>query len=133
MVFYGEYVISITDGGRIVIPKKIRENVKGEVFILTKGFDMCLSGYDKDDWERRTQELLHISLLDRENLDKKRTIFSGANYIGIDDQGRFVIPKALLEFIEVLSSVTIIGVGDHFEIWETKNWKKYLKNSQSKF
>lgn len=133
MVFYGEYVISITDGGRIVIPKKIRENLKGEVFILTKGFDMCLSGYDKDDWERRTQELLHISLLDRENLDKKRTIFSGANYIGIDDQGRFVIPKALLEFIEVLGSVTIIGVGDHFEIWETKNWKKYLKDSQSKF
>lgn len=133
MVFYGEYVISITDGGRIVIPKKIRENLKGEVFILTKGFDMCLSGYDKDDWERRTQELLHISLLDRENLDKKRTIFAGANYIGIDDQGRFVIPKALLEFIEVLSSVTIIGVGDHFEIWETKNWKKYLKDSQSKF
>lgn len=133
MVFYGEYVISITDGGRIVIPKKIRENLKGEVFILTKGFDMCLSGYDKDDWERRTQELLHISLLDRENLDKKRTIFSGAHYIGIDDQGRFVIPKALLEFIEVLSSVTIIGVGDHFEIWETKNWKKYLKDSQSKF
>lgn len=127
MVFYGEYTISVTDGGRVVIPKKIRENLKGEVFILTKGFDTCLSGYDKDDWERRTQELLNVSLLDRENLDKKRTIFAGANYISIDDQGRFVISKALLEFIKVLSSVTIIGVGDHFEIWETHKWRHYLK------
>ena len=133
MVFYGEYVISITDGGRIVIPKKIRENLKGEVFVLTKGFDTCLSGYDKDDWERRTQELLNVSLLDREHSDKKRTIFAGANYIGIDDQGRLVIPKALLEFITVSNNVTIIGVGDHFEIWETKNWKKYLKDSHSNF
>lgn len=127
MVFYGEYTVSVTEGGRVVIPKKIRENLKGEVFILTKGFDTCLSGYDRDDWERRTQELLDISLLDREHLDKKRTIFAGANYIGIDDQGRFVIPKALLEFIAAAASVTIIGVGDHFEIWEHNKWKKYSK------
>lgn len=127
MVFYGEYTISVTGGGRVVIPKKIRENLKGEVFILTKGFDLCLSGYDKDDWEKRTQELLNISLLDKDNLNKKRTIFAGANYIGIDDQGRFVIPKALLEFIEAVNSVIVIGVGDHFEIWEQNKWKKYAK------
>lgn len=133
MVFYGEYTIAVTEGGRVVIPKKIRENLKGEIFILTKGFNTCLSGYDKDDWEKRTQELLSISLLDQENIDRKRLIFSGANYIGIDEQGRFVIPKALIESITVLSSITIIGVGDHFEIWETKNWKKYIKESQSNF
>lgn len=133
MVFYGEYTITVTDGGRVVIPKKIRENLKGEVCILTKGFDICLSGYDKDDWERRTQELLSISLLDREHIEKKRMLFAGAHYIGIDEQGRFVIPKILVEFITVSSSVTIIGVGDHFEIWETKNWKKYIKESHSNF
>src|SRR3989344_3233338 len=133
MVFYGEYAISVTDGGRVVIPKKIRENLKGEVFILTKGFDTCLSGYDKDDLEKRTQELLSVSLLEREHIEKKRMIFAGAHYIGIDDQGRFVIPKALIEFISASGTVMIIGVGDHFEIWETKNWKRYTKESQSNF
>lgn len=127
MVFYGEYTITVTDGGRVVIPKKIRENLKGEVFILTKGFDICLSGYDKDDWEKRTQELLTVSLLDREHIAKRRMLFAGAHYLGIDEQGRFVIPKILIEFIVVSSSVMIIGVGDHFEIWETYKWKQYIK------
>lgn len=127
MVFFGEYTISVTDGARIVIPKKIRENLKGNIFVLTKGFDECLSGYDKDDWQKRTQELLNVSLLNKENIEKKRLVFAGAAYVNIDDQGRFVIPKALLEFIKVSNSVSIIGVGDHFEIWNTSKWQEYEK------
>lgn len=127
MVFFGEYIISITDGGRIVIPKKIRENLKGDIFVLTKGFDECLSGYDKDDWEKRTQELISVSLLNKENIEKKRLVFAGATYVNIDDQGRFVIPKALLELINIdKDTVSIIGVGEHFEIWNTQKWKQYI-------
>lgn len=129
MVFYGEYTVSVTEGGRVVIPKKIRENLKGEMFVLTKGFDTCLAGYDRDDWERRTQELLSVSLLDRENIEGKRLVFAGANYISIDEQGRFVVPKALLDFIGGSGTATIVGVGDHFEIWEQDKWRKYLKEA----
>jgi len=128
MVFFGEYTASITDGGRVVIPKKIRENLKGDSFILTKGFDVCLAGYDKEDWGKRTQSLMEISILEKENIEKKRYIFSGANEISIDEQGRFVIPKALLEFLNLSGGlVKIIGVGDHFEVWEVDAWEDYLK------
>jgi len=128
MVFFGEYTVSITDGGRVVVPKKIRENLKGDSFILTKGFDICLAGYDKEDWNKRTQSLMEISILEKENIEKKRFVFSGASEISIDEQGRFVIPKALLEFLHLTSStVKIIGVGDHFEIWEANGWEEYLK------
>lgn len=128
MAFFGEYKVSITAGGRIVLPKKIREQVKGEVFILTKGFDVCLGGYDKADWDKRSDALLQVSLLDRDDIDRRRYIFSGAQEIGLDDQGRFVIPKALASFADAGSGdVVIIGVGDHFEIWEQKRWITYSK------
>lgn len=129
MVFYGEYTVSVTEGGRLVIPKKIRENLKGDVFVLTKGFNTYLAGYDKDDWEKRSSEFLTASLIETENLDRKRLLFAGANYISIDEQGRFVIPKALLEFVGTASTVTIIGVGDHFELWEGKKWRQYAHTS----
>lgn len=129
MVFFGEYTVSLTDGGRMVIPKKIRENLKGNSFILTKGFDKCLAGYDKDDWFQRTKELLTVSLLNKENIEKKRFIFSGATEVVIDEQGRFVIPRSLFSFLEVKgNTVKIIGVGDHFEIWDEEKWSEYLKN-----
>lgn len=130
MVFYGEYTVSVTEGGRIAIPKKIRENVKGEVFVLTKGFDTCLAGYDKDDWSRRTSDLLDVSLIDREDIDKRRLLFSGAHEIVIDDQGRCVLPKALSEYMQLTNGkVKVVGVGDHFEIWSEEIWKTYITNA----
>lgn len=130
MVFFGEYTVSFSAPGRIVLPKKLRELLKGNIFILTKGFDFCLSGYDKEDWEMKAKELLNVSLLEKENLEKRRFLFSSAVYLEIDDQGRFVIPRHLLGYGELKEKILIIGVGDHFEIWSEEKWEKYKKESK---
>lgn len=128
MVFFGEYLNSVTDGGRVAIPKKIRENLKGDMFMLAKGFDTCLAGYDHDDWQARSQDLMSVSLLDKENIDKRRMLFSGAHEITIDEQGRLVIPKALTEYMGLTGDkVKIIGVGDHFELWDETKWHDYTQ------
>lgn len=132
MAFFGEYEVALTDGGRLVLPKKIRENLKGSTFIVTKGFDICLGGYDKQDWDVRSEELMHVSLVDTTNIQRRRFLFAGANEISVDEQGRFVVPKALVEFARLAGkSITIIGAGDHFEIWETNTWKTYLKTIET--
>jgi len=132
MAFFGEYEVSVTKGDRIVIPKRIRKEIKGIKFILTKGFDVCLAGYDLDDWNKRSQPLLEISLVDNTDINKRRKIFSGAIEIELDDQGRFVIPKSLSDYIDGESEkLIIIGVGDHFEIWGIDQWQDYLNKSSS--
>ncbi|NMB84424.1 division/cell wall cluster transcriptional repressor MraZ [Candidatus Roizmanbacteria bacterium] len=127
MVFFGEYQISFTSPGRLVLPKKLRELLKGNIFILTKGFNFCLAGYDKEDWESRAKDLLQVSLLEQDNLQKRRFVFSSAVYLEIDEQGRFVIPRNLLAYSDLSDKVVIIGAGDHFEIWSYGRWEKYLK------
>lgn len=127
MVFYGEYNVSSSGTGRFVLPKKIRELLKGNIFILTKGFDFCLYGYDREDWEKRTNELFFEPIINKEQLEKQRFIFSSMNYVEIDNQGRFVIPKPLLQFASIKEKAVIIGVGDHFEIWNENNWRQYEK------
>jgi len=129
MVFFGEYSVSFTAPGRILLPKRIRQLLKGNIFILTKGFDFCLAGYDKDEWEQKAKELLDISILEEEEIEKRRFVFSSAVYLEIDNQGRFVIPKNLLEYSSLENKAVIIGVGDHFEIWNPDSWKKYSQNN----
>jgi len=131
MVFFGEYQLSFTAPGRIVLPKKMRELLKGNIFILTKGFDFCLSGFDRDDWENRTQALMQVSILEKENLEKRRFLFSSTVYLEIDEQGRFVIPKSLLEYAGLNGKVVIVGVGDHFEIWNQDKWSHYQKENKN--
>lgn len=127
MVFYGEYLVSSSGANRFVLPKKIRELLKGDIFILTKGFDFCLNGYDREDWEKRINNLFFQPLISKEQLEKQRFIFSSMSYTEIDNQGRFVIPKSLLQFSSIKDKAIIIGVGDHFEIWNENKWRQYEK------
>lgn len=130
MVFFGDYLVSFSAPGRVVLPKKIRELLKGNIFILAKGFNFCLAGFDKDAWEEKAKELVNVSLLESENLEKRRFLFSSTVYLEIDDQGRFVIPKNMLDFSSLKQKAQIIGVGDHFEIWSPENWIKYSKSTK---
>ncbi len=126
MVFFGEYMVSFTGNGRIVLPKKIRELLQGEQVVVTKGFDQCLAGYDKQEWESKAQSLMQVSLLEKENMEKRRFLFSSTVYLDIDDQGRLVLPKNLLNYANFKDKAMIVGVGDHFEIWEPSEWQKYI-------
>ncbi|KKP50438.1 MAG: Protein MraZ [Candidatus Roizmanbacteria bacterium GW2011_GWA2_33_33] len=131
MVFFGEYQINFSGSGRLLLPKKVRELLKGNTFILTKGFGFCLAGYDKDDWEKRAVDLLNPSLLQPTDMENRRSIFSSLVYLEIDEQGRFVTPKNLLEYGQLKDKAVIIGVGDHFEIWEAEKWHKYSQTIKS--
>jgi len=126
MVFYGEYEVSVTAGGRVALPKKIRELLSLNLVIATKGFGSCLALYDKTDWEKRANDLLNVSLLEQEHIEKRRKLFSSATLLELDSQGRIVLPKQLQKFAEVFSSILIVGVGDHFEIWDKLKWEVYI-------
>lgn len=130
MAFLGEYLVSFTGQGRLVIPKKIRESLGKEgYFTLTKGYDGCLSGYKKEDWQKATDELLSESAITGKRMDLRRHIFSSALEIEIDIQGRGILPPTLLEYagLKGVKEAIVIGVGSHFEIWAKDKWSMYQK------
>ncbi len=135
MFFVGEYRVTFSGQGRIIIPKKIREAL-GEVktFTISKGFNNCLSGFRNSDWEKGANELLGQTSLEAQKSETKRFLFSSATVVEIDEQGRFVIPKTLLEYAGLqMKEVTIIGVGDHFEVWQPQKWQIYQKELETQF
>ncbi len=127
MLFLGEYQVNFSGPGRLLLPKKIRELLKGTSFVLTRGFDNCLAGYDGVEYEQKAKDLFTISLLDTHKMADRRMLFASTVYVEIDDQGRFVVPKHLLEHGKLTKKVTIVGVGDHFEIWDEESWVAYQK------
>jgi MraZ protein len=81
-------------------------------------FSSILSGYDGVDYESKAKELFNVSILDNTKLADRRLLFASTIYAEIDEQGRFLIPKNLLDFAKLSKKVMIVGVGDHFEIWD---------------
>ena len=53
-------------------------------------------------------------------------MYSSASENVIDSQGRFVIPKNLVQYADLDNNIIVIGAGDHIEIWNEKNWTEYI-------
>ncbi len=128
-MFLGTYQHNLMDRGRLALPKKIRNSLSGGGMILTMGFEKCILGFDEKKWEETTKlELDKPLFTDKNTRDLQRKIFAKAEYIDLDDQGRFVLPKEMQSEIGISEKATIIGVGNHFEIWESKVWEEYQAN-----
>lgn len=128
-LFLGEYEPNITEGNRLALPKKIRECLGGENLILTRGFENCIAGYRQDTWQEQSEARSTQSTDSQKNRQLHRYLFSGAAELMVDRQGRVVIPSNLLDYARVSQSdnqTMVVGVGDHFEIWNKADWQSYL-------
>lgn len=128
-MFLGTYQHNLMDQGRLALPKKIRNELTGEKVILTVGFEQCILGFDEKKWEDTTKVELEKPLFtDRKTRDLQRKIFAEAESVQLDDQGRFVIPRFMTDKVGIKNKILIIGVGNHFEIWEKEIWDNYQKS-----
>jgi MraZ protein len=125
-MFLGEYQPNITEGSRIALPKKLRDQIRGEELILSKGFEKCIFVYDKEDWVSEAQKQVDNPITDAKTRDLKRYMFAGATEAGIDTQGRIVLPTSLKDYAGIAKETSVIGAGDHIEIWELDAWQKHL-------
>lgn len=124
-VFLGEFSHSLDDRGRLSLPKKIREELESVEIVLTRGFEACIFGYQKNTWLDETKKQLEIPVFEERGRNLRRFTFSGAVPAEIDKLGRVLVPGNLKEYAGIKNEVTVIGAGDHFEIWDSNKWKEY--------
>ena len=127
-MFLGEYQPNLTDGSRLALPKKLREQILGDEVVLSRGFEKCIFVYDKQDWINESQKQIDNPITDSKTRDLRRYMFAGAVDSKLDSQGRIVVPANLLSYAGLEKNITVIGAGDHIEIWNTENWNEYFEN-----
>jgi MraZ protein len=126
-LFLGEYDHTLDDRGRIILPRKIRQELGELDIVLSRGFDACIFGFDKTSWEKEAEKHLESPVTDSKGRELRRYLFSAAEKAEIDKLGRVLVPTHLKEYAGINGSVKIIGAGDHFEIWDSNSWIKYSK------
>lgn len=126
-MFLGEYKTNFSGKGRVILPRKFRQELKGKEIILSRGFENCIWGFDLKDFEEEARRQLEISATEERARYLRRYLFSSSESVELDAQGRIIIPSALLDFASVKGEVVLIGAGDHFEIWDFKLWEKHIK------
>ncbi len=121
-MFMGEYEHSIDNKGRVIIPAKFREQL-GDTFVLTKGLDGCLFIYTNEDWAAFAEKLKNTSFGSEKSRKLQRYFMAGAVQVEADKQGRILIPGKLRDLAGLTKDVSLLGVGNRIEIWNTETWE----------
>lgn len=127
-MFLGTYKVRFSGAGRVVLPRKLRGELKNaQEIILTRGFDGGVWGFDKEEWEKQASLQLEMPITEKKGRELRRVLFSAAEAVELDKQGRFVIPEDLLAQGNLTQEVCLIGAGDHFEVWDVLEWGGVIK------
>jgi MraZ protein len=122
-MFLGRFEHSVDTKGRVAVPARFRDRLSGEL-ILTRGNDGCLYLFTEESWEPLAAKLNALPTGDEDARNLRRAVFSSAEPVELDKQGRVIIPDHLRQYAGISSDVSIIGLGEYIEIWDTQSWQK---------
>ena len=123
-MFFGSFAHSLDEKGRLMIPRKMREELGFKVYIM-KGFDGSLSIYTVERYQKLVEEFNKLSFTQQRNRDYLRAQFATTYEMDVDKLGRLQLPTALLNKFNISRNVIVLGIGDHIEIWDAKKYEEY--------
>lgn len=132
-MFLGRYDHTIDEKGRITIPARFRELLDEGAFI-TQGFEQNLMVLSSSSFKLISDRVNQMSMTNPLARDLRRLIFANADRVDVDRAGRMLIPAFLRDTVQLGSSVTVVGVGDYFEVWPSDLWttqNERLKDSET--
>ncbi|NLZ15988.1 MAG: division/cell wall cluster transcriptional repressor MraZ [Erysipelotrichaceae bacterium] len=131
-MFFGSYNHTLDEKGRLMIPRKMREQV-GEVLYIMQGYDGSLSLYTETRYQALVEEYSRLSFNQSKVRDYLRLQFASTFEIEIDKLGRIQLPTALLSKFNISRDVMVLGIGDHIEIWDKTKYEDYENLKRNEF
>ena len=63
----------------------------------------------------------------------KRLLLAGAQDVELDEMGRILIAKPLIDYSGLKKGVSILGVGERIELWADAKWEAYQTKAAATF
>ncbi len=126
----GEYKHTIDTKKRLAIPAKLRKDL-GERAVITKGLENCLVIYTLDEWQKLALKLENLPASQSDARNFARIMLSGASDVELDKLGRVLIPDYLKDYASLKKNVTLLGLSNKIEIWDTDKWQEHRKKTES--
>ena len=131
-MFFGSFAHTLDEKGRLMIPRKMREELGYKVYIM-KGFDGSLSIYPESRYQKLVEEFSKLPFNQQKNRDYLRLQFASTYEMDVDKLGRVQLPTALLNKFNISRNVIVLGIADHIEVWDAKKYQEYENGIADKF
>lgn len=123
-MFLGEYTHSLDSKFRLTVPSKFRHALAAGIVVTRSPTEPCLLAFPLDEWEKVATKIDALPKMDRKANRLRRSIFSRAEMLELDRQGRILISQRLREYANIEDEVVLAGVNSHFELWNPQTWEE---------
>ncbi|MFA5422728.1 MAG: division/cell wall cluster transcriptional repressor MraZ [Phycisphaerae bacterium] len=137
LLLTGEYQHVIDDKSRVLISTKLRSQIDvdehGSSFYLVLGANGVLCLYPERYFEQIVQAVAPATSAADEAVSFERMSFALSNKVELDTQGRLLINERLRKRAGLSSQITLVGVRDHIEVWDSDNWEQYVEDHMGQY
>ena len=126
MRFLGNIEAKTDAKGRVFFPsamRKVLQSAGEELLVMRKDVHQaCLVLYPESVWNQQMDEARQkLNRWDAQEQLLFRQFVMNVEFISLDGNGRFLIPKRYLQMAGIEQSVHFIGMGDCIEIWASQH------------
>lgn len=128
----GTYQCSLDEKGQLTLPRTLRDQLSGsDTVLLSPGPDKCLWLTNQPHLERLGERLDQSQANEADVRVFKRLYFAQTEKLSVNSDGRVIVPERLREFAELHQEVVLVGIDDHFEVWDAARWRSYTQQKSA--
>jgi MraZ protein len=131
-MFLGEFSHSLDSKGRLMIPARYRQALETGLVVTRHPTDPCLMVFPMAEWDKVAQKINDLPLADSRSSLLRRILFSAAEDIVPDKQGRILLSQRLRQHAQIEADIIIAGMSKFIELWSPTAWEeKVLRELES--
>jgi len=133
MFLTGTYPRNLDEKCRFTLPKSVRDSLGPAVplvLYVAPGTDGSLVLYTEAAFQRLGEQLEEGSPTSHDVRAFSRLFYAQAQRVEPDRQGRIRLPSDLTAQSLQGREIVLIGVRDHWEVWDRQRWQGYLAQKQ---
>jgi MraZ protein len=137
LLLTGEYQHVVDDKGRVLVSNKLRNQIDvdehGGNFYLVLGANGVLCLYPERYFEQIVLSVAPSATAPDEAVAFERISFALSSKVELDSQGRLLLNDKLRRRAGLKEAITLVGVRDHIELWNTDDWEQYLSDHLTQY
>jgi MraZ protein len=137
LLLTGEYQHVVDNKSRVLISNKLRNQIDadkhGSSFYLVFGSNGILCLYPEKYFEQIALAVAPGTTAPDEAVAFERISFALASKVELDGQGRLLLNESLRKRAGLKDQITLIGVRDHIELWNSESWEQFLSDNMTQY
>jgi MraZ protein len=128
----GTYVVTLDEGKMVSLPKAILNQLGNcPTVLVSPGSDRCLWLTNQAHLDRLQAKLDRSPARESDVRVFKRLYYAQTVKVPVKD-GRVALSARLAEFASLGREVVLVGIDDHFEVWDAARWRRYMQARKAK-